>query len=209
MIREEAINLMRMILGFRTDLEAACITALQNAQISLELGPEKPWFLVSEISYADTVAGEPRVRVPTSMLQEVDNALMYYINDDAEKVELTKDEVDVLTRQYGNATSAAPKAYALDGLNFVFFPAPDAVYRIYMQFFEKDTTLDTNIENRWLKYIPNLLIGEAGLIISAAVRDKEAMKEFGRLRQEAALLLLSQNTDRDLANRELQIGGPH
>lgn len=216
MLRSAAVSLIQQQLGFRSDLSSEIITNLQHAQVMLEAGPTKPWFLISEDSYIDTVADEPRLALPTDFLEEVDSAVLRYVPDDLTdgEVDLRKDDYDILRKNYrdtttGTTEAGTPEAYALQGSYFWLFPTPDDEYRIRMIYYKRDTTLSTDVENGWLKWVPYLLIGKAGGMIAAALRDPAAVGTFRAWEQEGRLLLSSQNTARDMGNQTMQMGGPH
>lgn len=216
MLRSDAVTLIQQQLGFRSDLEDAIVTNLKRAQEMLENGPTKPWFLVSEDSYIDTTATEPRLPLPTDFLQETDTAVLRYVPatlTDGE-VDLKKDDFDVLRKNFfnqltGTIKTGPPEAYALQGSYFWLFPVPDAEYRIRQVYYKRDTTLSSDVENGWLKWVPFLLIGKAGGMIASALRDAAAVGIFQKWENEGRLVLVSQETDRAMANRDMQIGGPH
>ena len=216
MLRSAAVSLIQQQLGFRSDLSSEIITNLQHAQTMLEAGPTLPWFLVSEDSYIDTVDGEQRIALPSDFLQETDEAVLRYVPTtltDGE-VDLKKDFFDVLRKNYQDTTTGtteegSPEAYALQGSYFWIFPTPDDEYRLRMIYYKRDTTLSTDVENGWLKWVPYLLIGKAGGMIASALRDLAAVGTFQRWEQEGRLLLSSFETSRAMMNREMQMGGPH
>lgn len=216
MTRDEAVSIIQQQLGFRSDLSSEIVTNLKLAQTQLEAGPTKPWWLVAEDSYITTAISEQRLGVPSDFLQELDQAVLRYVPTtltDGEVI-LKKEDYDVLYKDYidddtGTLETGEPEAYALLGEYFRLFPVPDAEYRIRMIYYKQDTVLSSNVENGWLKRIPFLLIGKAGGMLASALRDAGALGTFQRWENEGRLLLLSQSTDREFANRELQMGGPH
>lgn len=216
MTRDEAVALIQEQLGFHSDLSTNIITNLKFAQQTLEKGPTKPWFLISEDSYIRTTAEEPRLPIPSDFLQETDEAVLRYVPDDITdgEVDLKKDFYDVLRKNYmdvdtGTVESGPPEAYALIGIYFRLFPTPDDDYLIRQIYYKSDTVLSSNVENAWLKHLPMLLIGKAGKQLASALRDSVAASTFGQWENEGRLLLLSQTIDREMANRDMQIGGPH
>lgn len=213
MTRDEAVALIQEQLGFRTTLSSNIITHLQLAQTTLEAGPTKPWFLISEDSFADTTAEEQRIAIPTTFLQEVEEAVLRYVPDDAElisdEIDLIKDDYDVLRKNYADSESGEPEAYCLLDGYFRLFPVPDDVYRLRMIYYKQDTVLSTNVENNWLKYVPLLLIGKAGRQIATALRDITAATVFQNWENEGRIILLSQTIAREMANRNMQMGGAH
>lgn len=213
MLRSAAVSLIQEQLGFRTDLESNIITHLQLAQIQLEKGPTKPWFLISEDSYTDTEADEQRLLIPEDFIQEADQCVIRYVPDDADEpsdeVDLRKDFFDVLRTNFAETASGPPQAYALVGNYFRLFPTPDDIYRLHMIYYKKDDVLDTDIENLWLEHAPKLLMGAAGKEIARALRDSAALATFMAWEQEDRLLLFGQNTAREMENMDMQVGGPH
>lgn len=211
MVRDDAIVLMQEVLGFRTGLNSTIIRHLKLAQQTLEEGPTLPWFLLSEDSYTTTVADEERILVPSDMLAEEDDVVLKYVPADTteEEVDLIKDEYDVLRKNFRGAEAGPPEYYALVGKYFRIFPTPDDTYTLRMIYYKKADLLDSNIENVWLANAPKVLMGSAGQTVAAAIRDVVAAAEFSRWEKEGRILMSQKKTDREMANRELQVGGPH
>lgn len=218
MTRDEAIALMQIQLGFRTDQSANLVTCLQAAQQQLELQPTKPWFLVSTDYTLTTVAETEAVALPTDFLQEIDEQVLRYIpdeDDDADddtsnEVDLVKDSYDVLRANFRDNVFGEPEAYALVGEYFRIFPTPDDEYTLKFIYYKKDTVLSSNVENGWLKWAPYLLMGKAGQLLSAGgLRDTGATQVFMGWEQQGAIALHAQNVAREMGNRDLQVGGPH
>ena len=218
MTRDEAVAIIQQQLGFRTDLTAVIITNLKLAQVQLEGGPTKPWFLVSERMTKRTTADDSRVAVPESMLQQVDMASVRFLPDDTmtdlKQVTLKKNDYDVLMENYkdvdtGGVLTGSPAAYALQGEYFHIFPTPDDQYLLQITIFQQDTVLNSNIENGWLKWAPFTLIGKAGWLVASATRDKDAQAAFKLIEQEGRLAIAGQDIARDMSDQTPQIGGPH
>lgn len=210
MTRDEAVAMIKIQLGFRTDQTDNIITALKFVQTELENGPTKPWFLLSEKTTITTTADEERVQLPTDFLMEhEENGLTYVPADtDEDPVALNKDDYDVLKAYWGNETGE-PEDYSLDGNYFRLFPIPDDTYTIHMFYYQRDDELDTNIENEWLKWCPKLMMGAAGKVIAGALRDKNAMAIFSGWEAEGKNELFRSNEARKATNTTPQIGGEH
>jgi hypothetical protein len=218
MTRDEAVAIIHQQLGFRSDLSSQIVTHMKLAQQQLELEPNKPWFLTSETLTTTTNLNDARVSIPSNMLEEYDNGALFYVpsdGDDAGKlIELKKDELDVLAKNFKDYTAdpvvgAYPQAYALRGSYFVLFPTPDDYYTLKIVIYKQDTILTSNVENNWLKYAPLVLIGKTLKMIATAPRDQVAKTTGQEWEREGRLALLASEETRDLANQELQIGGPH
>lgn len=210
MNRDTAVARIQEALGFRTDLVTVIQNALQDAQIDLELQPPIPWFLETEVSSNATVIGEERVIVPLNFLQDYeDDALWYFdgsLADADQWVLLQRKDLEYLRANFPG--SGKPKAYALVGQNYRIFPTPDAVFTLKQIYYKTDVILSSNVENDWLKYAPNLLIGEAGLLLPVAVRSPESTADFTRQAQKARVLLDHATEQRLNSNRRYVMGGP-
>lgn len=221
MTRDEAVALIKMQLGFRTNQDANIVTCLQLAQMQLELQPTKPWFLVSEDSYAFTTADEDRVALPSDFLEEIEDAVLRYVPEDStglgDEVDLVKDLYDELRKTFRSWTNSttdvqtgAPEAYCILNGYFRIFPTPDDVYRLRMIYYKKDDLLTSNIENGWLKWAPMLIMGKAGQMIAGGpLRDVDAVGVFKLWEAQGSLALNTQMVAREEANRRPQMGGRH
>jgi hypothetical protein len=217
MTRDEAVAEMHRQLGFRSDQTDNLVGYLKLAQTQLELEPELPWFLVSETLSTTTTADEPRIGVPSNMLEELDTSALFYVpssGDDAGKnLAIVKDEYDVLVNQYLDFDyedeEAYPRNYAIRGDYFILFPTPDAAYTVKINIYAQDTVLTSNIENRWLKYAPLLIMGKALQLSATGLRDQVAQATGKDWERQGRLALVARTNSRELANTELQIGGPH
>lgn len=213
MTRDEGVALIKQQLQARANSDSSIVSYMQLAQTTLESSPTKPWFLVSEDTFTTTSDGEERVALPTDFLCEVEEATFKYRPDDwpdEEEVDLIKDDYDVLRVNFREEDDGPPQAYALLGQYFRVFPLPDAAYQVRLIYYKQDTVLTTNVENNWLKYAPLLLLGSAGQLMGAGpLRDKDGMTIFDRWISTGLKLLQNQNVDREMRNREMQIGGPH
>lgn len=192
---------------------------MKLAQIQLEAEPLKPWFLISEDTYAETTEDEERIELPDNFLAETDEAVLRYVPDDPSEDDperdLVKEDYDQLRKKYrdedtGGILTGEPEAYALMGNYFRIFPTPDDTYTLHMLYYWKDDELDTNIENQWLKYVPLLVMGKAGKIISMGpLRDSGAWQVFDSWEKEGRAALANFIVSRDMMNKDLQVGGSH
>jgi len=209
MLRSTAIASIARRLGNRTNLDSAILTELQATQVTLEEDHAiRPWFLLTEIASATTTASEERVQLPTDFIGEYEYGTLYVYDSSAEDpwIELAKDDYDDLVAYHKGATGQ-PQSYALTGNYFRLFPTPDAAYTLKMLYYKKDTTLDSDIENQWLKYAPELLISETGKRMAAYIQNKISYAMFEAEAERALKRLLVQNTSREVTNSELDMGG--
>jgi hypothetical protein len=125
--------------------------------------------------------------------------------DGTRLVELKKGFHDRLVSAH--TAFGAPKRYALVGDYFLLRPVPDTVYEIRTRFFLQDTILSgPEVENKWLKYAPYMLIGDAGAIMATALRDKEAVAVFQAMFADARRRLSVDGVEREMANLHESVG---
>jgi hypothetical protein len=212
MTRDEVVTLVLSRCGNRqadTNLRAAAELELKLVQTRLEEKEWLPWFLLSTQETAPLTIGEPRLRVPERFLLEYDEGALFLTNSAGDEVELPKEEYDLLRGKYLNTDPNTPETYALRGEYFYFFPTPNAEYPVRMVYFKGQPVLDTDIENRWTKHAPHLLVAELGVVIAGQYTNDAAKKDLfvqQTTREENALM--KKHEARDMANRELQMGGP-
>lgn len=208
MNRDAAVGWVQHNLGRRTDLVTECQNALIAAQVALEGEDFLPWFLRTEVATATTTAGEERVAAPDDFIREWEEDALYILDSDSEWVRLTKNELGALRDAYKGVAADFPVDYALDGFYFRLFPTPDDIYTLKMIFYAHDTALSTNIENKWLKYAPWMVIGRAVTIMAPGLRDKVAQAEGPRIEAEAKNRLVRSSEALDHTSRRYQMGGP-
>jgi hypothetical protein len=216
MLRDDAAAIMQTMLGFRTDQAANIVTMLQFAQTLLETGVPKPWFLLSEDSLVQTTAGDERVEVPQDFLAEHDTLPFRfrpasYPTED--ETQLRKDDYEILKKNFAPSTitpgsQQIPQAYAKVGNYFRIFPLPDTNYMLRLIYYAKDQVLTTNIENQWLKVVPDLIMGKAGRFLCTGLRDAGAKTEFERMESDGMASLIRANTEQEVSNTTPQMGGP-
>lgn len=219
MLRDLAVAQIKQILGFRSDKDAEIVEGLQFQQEDLENQATLPWFLRAEDTTLVTTVDAERLTPPVGFIREWDEDAVYIkfvepvtLHETWEP--LYKDISPKFLRTSINnrlidpsSDERRPLAYAFDGTDFLLFPTPDAVYELKMIFYKKDALLTTNIENKWLKRLPYLLIGKAGLILAASLRDKDAVSVFAAFVATGMKQLNDVTTDRDMAGAKLVIGG--
>jgi hypothetical protein len=219
---DEAADEMMLILGNRTDtaMRDKCKTAIQRAQRYLEknwISRPLPWFMLSERSDSTTAGDEERVELPDDFVEEYENDGLWVIDDNGGEHLLKKFDADTLREvqqqrtDYGTITGLdpldIPTQYALTGKYFRLFPAPNRVLSVRMMYYR---TLDLpslgSDENEWLNNAPYAVIGWAGERLATGIRDQTAVQMFSQWKQGGIAALDIKTTERDLANRRMQMG---
>jgi hypothetical protein len=212
MTRDEIVTLIKRTCGYRKTGDSDIVENMNLVQIQLERGPTYPWFLLSERAQILCSIGDERIPLPNDFLAEDEDDTIWIevtTDDPTTQEPLAKDEKDLLRDKYRNS-SGQPVAYAMSGEYVRLFPIPDAAYKLWMQYYQKqESVLSGNIENKWLKYAPEVIMGEAGYLYAAGLRDSNAMAVFDTMRKSARLVLEVENEEKKHSNRRYQIGGPH
>lgn len=217
MLRDTAVARVKQILGFKQNLDTEIVQAMLETQEMLEREATLPAFLVKDYSAFAlvTTVGIRNVNLPAEFIRENQRDSLFVIdpNDTTLARHLVlKDEKDFLEIRYPiEEGNQLPKGYAklwVNGVNmFQMFPVPDKAYSLIGTFYGKDTTLATNVENGWLREIPELIIAGAGLKIAAGLRDKEALAMFGVMQQTGMMKLVNKETAEEEAGAKRVVGG--
>ena len=211
--RTRAIKRMNRILGFRAsaDNTESIVEALQDAQTTLEQREILPWFLESEQAYTTTTSGEERVQLPSDFLMEYEDGAFWFLDttitdqSESQYKKLVKTDIELARRLY--YIPGKPMAYVLAKDYFRIFPQPDAAYQVRMVYYQSDDVLNSNIENRWLKYASDLLIGTAGVEIARSLRNVHAEEIFNAMVTTGAAIVERKTQARKHQNRRYVMGG--
>jgi hypothetical protein len=204
MFRAEAITIIKRGLGFRQTQDAAIIAALKEAQRDLELGQTLPnWLLefdVPVIVAADTgLATTP----PGFIRLHEDYPVWHQPYVGANLIELGRKRGNEAGLPYHKNV---PYFVLRDKETLEFVPPLATDSLAYVTYYKGAALLDSNLENEWLKFAPNYLIGLAGAKVAGDVRDKGAMEKFGIMAKIGSRGLLGDIIEDELAGRPLILG---
>jgi len=152
-----------------------------------------------------TVANVRTIPVPADFIREWDEDQMSIATSDGSIQSLVKDELGFLRIRFPDTGS--PQNYALVNDLFYFFPLPDQVYPISGTYYANDAILSTNIENKWLLHLSELIIGKAGFLLASGLRDKDALQIFAAMSQAGGMKLANMTTANDAAGAKPVMGG--
>jgi hypothetical protein len=97
-------------------------------------------------------------------------------------------------------------AYYLSETRIVLLPSNHQPASLRVEYFHQEPVLDTNIENKWLKYVPDLLIGNTGASMAKTLQDQSAYDEFSQLASLAWGALYAEGIERKVAGRQYILG---
>lgn len=217
MLRDAAVARVKQGLGFKKNLDAEIVIAFQELQADLETSSELPFFLRKKYaaSFA-TVASTRTVNAPTDFIREWDDDPLSIIYTDGTNTsytqELIKDSPAFLKLRWPQETLpltslSVPKGYARINDTFYFYPLPSQVFTFDGSYYAKDDLLTTNIENKWLKELPYILIARAGLQLAQGLHDDKALTTFGAMNDIFTAKLHLMTTADDQAGAKPVIGG--
>ena len=208
MTRDEAVALLEDRLGNRgTTFDALIVTEMKAAQTRLEMLPQLPWFLLTHSTDLATVSGTKTVELPSSFLMEDEYSQLFLIDDDGNFRRVIKKTYDTLRGSGHFDSDSLPIFFALQKSTLYFFPTPSGGNTIDWFFFAQDTVLSSNVENEWLKYVPELLVAAAGLRVARYMRSAELIQLFTQDYKDALGEMLLQDEARRQASLDAYMGG--
>jgi hypothetical protein len=184
-LRSVAVTRIQDGLGFATRQSDKIILRLQEAQRELELGKTLPKFLLREDQTFTLLAGTHSVALPTEFARLDDDNPPYFT-----AVGATIPTFVTIKRSYKDAveanasdTPASPKVAVIRYATMDFIVPADTDYGFTWNYYFHAGLLTSDVENRWLQYAPEWLIGEAGYRMAFDARDKDAMANFDSMRK--------------------------
>lgn len=209
MDRDNAVIRVQQALSFKTTLSAQIVLALQDSQIELEQDAFLPWFLQTDIVDLATINGTETVTLPPGFLREVEDDALYYFDGTANVDErftvLGKSDTEFLRGLHPG--EGKPKMYALEPTFFRIFPTPDAIYVLKLMYYKAALPLTSNIENKWLLYAHELMIGEAIMKIAQPINDASAEKKGEQMSARGRARLITGTEARTQENNRPVMGG--
>ena len=208
MLRDAALSRVKVMLGFKQNLDADILQAMVETQEDLERSSELPYFLRKNYLDWETEEGVRNLTVPTDFIREWDDDQLFAINDELMETPIVKDQEGFLRLRWPIQLGwGTPKKYARVYKDIHLYPTPDKIYTLNGAYYAKDLPLTTNIENKWLKELPYILIARAGLMLAAGLRDKDGMSAFSSLNEIMTAKLHQMTVADDAAGSRPIIGG--
>lgn len=211
MTRNEARQQVLDLLGWNASptVSLKVDAALRFVQNELESEATLPFFLRKVDDTLVTIAGENIIARPDDFIRlwDDDPFSLIFTNDTGglANVPLEKGSQRSLRQKFNG--NEFPMGYSEVGEEFQLYPVPTQVYPLIITYYARDRKLDTDIENLWLKYLPGLMIGRAGFIVSAGMHDAVAQPLFGAMAAAGTEKLAQMSTAQDEAGSRPVIGG--
>ena len=207
MMRSEAITIIKRGLGFRQTQDAAIIAALKQAQRDAELGQTLPNWLLSFDQPIVTTAGSPIVTLPPGFIRFANEYVPYYTNADLAVVTLPLRHNLEAKEAYLTSRAEDPQVFVQQTKTRGYLvPTPKTSFTLFVTAYKSAEVLDSEIENAWLRFAPNYLIGMAGTHVAGDLRDRGAAEKFGTMAKIGHKALIGDIVEDELAGRALVMG---
>ena len=218
MLRDAAVDILMKRLGniqneaLRQDIINEMVVAQETV---LEGDVFHPWFLVSEEASSQTIIGDERVLLPTDYLMPWEYGGLFRFDDtlDDPYVEMDREDWDIIKEQLNY--SDTPTCYDIAGQYLLMRPLADAIYPLRFWYIGREPSLAgtygdtaTNIENNWLKYAADWLIGEVGMVIADQYLSykPDRVKKFEQQAIRGRNRLLATNVEQEEALKRRVMG---
>lgn len=213
MTRDEAVIEILQELSYRRGGEAEVITQLQRSQLSLEqVGKTLPYFLRVVDQTLTLTVDQDYVLFPDDFIKEVEEAPIRYSDAAGNpSIRYLRKSDDKGLREYYTDSSSTVLRGGPSGYTFLvdrmrIFPTPDQAYGLIWDYYAHDVPLTSNIENKWLKYNPDILMGHAGHRLAKRKRSPEAAAVFQGMFADGQRQLISDNEERERTNSSRYLG---
>jgi hypothetical protein len=215
MNRDQAISRVAFRLGNRTqqDFLDQILEEMLLAQTILEQSAELPWFLASSVNAlsAFPAVGSESFLMPADFLRMLDEGEggFWVLNPESGMLQRLslRWSYEELAQQFTSEPSDLPLYLAIVGLYGYVRPVPDADYAYSANYYAADETLETNIENKWTKYAPDLIIAQTMKQVAESLQDTTALAQADRDLARATDRLVRSNVARREMGYERIIGG--
>lgn len=215
---EEAVQRILDGLGFRssTSLRLVVEKRLREAQWFLETGKTLPHFLKKSDEEILLEPGDRIFPLPDRFIREFDEELPHYVPPDGSRTVFLErwrysDAVKRFGPGNGNEATGAPRIYTLrhdsEFGGFLDFIIPvDKAYTLLWSYYKGAALLDVAVNNQWLQFAPDWLVGEAGWRVAMDIRDERAIQVFDQLRTSGRMSVFHEEFVLDEAAGQFAMG---
>ena len=211
MLTTVLVSQVKMLLGFKQNLDDEIFSSMVAVQEDLERAPELPYFLRKHYSNLYTIPTVTTLDTPEDFIREDDNDQLFILDQNGKEHPLVKDLEGYLRMRWPYFEGAKiPQNYARVDKSFHFYPTPDNVYYLHGTYYGKQDALNLDPlveENKWQSELPYLLIARAGLLLASGLRDAAAVQTFGQMNEIMSAKLHTMTTADDQAGMKPIIGG--
>lgn len=207
MKRDDARQQIMDMLGWSKSPEVSLKVdaTLRFIQNELETEATLPFFLRKEDTEQVTNVNDNIIPRPNDFIRLWNEDPIRIVAGDGSITKLVQGPQSVLRLRFNG--SSMPGGFTEVGEDFLMYPVPMDTYPLIFTYYANDDVLWANTENKWLKYLPGLLIGRVGFIIATGMRDPTAQQIFGGLAAAGTEKLNQMSTAQDESSGKPVIGG--
>lgn len=207
MMRSEAITIIKRGLGFRQTQDAAIVAALQQAQRDLEHGKTLPNWMLEFDAAMPVTANVSTVTTPSLFLRLHEEYQPYYLDTTGNRVYLPRKNLMEALDAYKGSTLTLPQVFVLlNNTTIKLIPTPVTSFTMWLTYYMGEPILSSEIENAWLKFAPNYIVGMAGMSVAGDLRDAGALQKFSSMAKMGAQAFFGDVVEEELAGRPLIMG---
>lgn len=199
----------------RSQLESEILLIQASLEGGVKCGQQDqgvffPWFMYKEAAALALGVSTETVALPSDFVAEYDeehgHALWYY-NASHEQVwvPVKKDTLGIIRARH-SGVDVAPSAYAIVGENIYVRPLVTSALLLRLAYYGQQTTLVTNVENNWLKYAPDVMVGELVSACGEIVHNEAMVTKGEAASKQARDRLYAMHVQREEAARQRQRG---
>ena len=209
MIRADAVKRVQQLLGFRTDLQEDIEIALRQAQEKAENGSMHflPWFLRKDFT-ATIQPADTDVLLPQDFIREYEHDVDAVFVSGLGPIK----RVPHISSE-GQGSMIGGFSYAIkydadeEASILTFWPRFSQEAVLTISYYAEARILDGDIENSWLKYASQYIIGLAGEVIAEGLKDMKAVERFLNEQSEGRSAILVQDAAYRSGTHKPQFGG--
>ena len=207
MLRNAAVDIIASRLGKRTDLRDEIISEM-DLIIGTELEKTGTYYIwqLSAFTSASLAAGASSLSLSGIIAFHEETPLYRSIPGDAVLAKLHYSDAIVPVGDPSLSPTGFPEAWTWDGVDQISFDkVTDQIYNIWYRAYMAASSIaglysdsGTNLENSWLKYAPDLVIGATGERMAINLRAPELAQMFNAQKMAAVARCYTE----DIARRE-------
>lgn len=205
----ELIDRVALRLGSRTNpaLRPKIVIEVNAAIELLEQASFLPWFLQDYDTTLATITSTDTINLPANFLREIEEAKPWFVDteNDNDRVELKKREVDFITKRNRSDVLSYPQVYAIRNTKMLIGPACDRIYTINFPYYKASgNPLADNgsaATNPWLIKASAWVLNLAGSIVAGLhLQNPKLAQQLQGYAGAARTEMLKSHTAREMQN---------
>lgn len=201
MIGNDVVSIIQEKLGFRSDLNTNILAKMNEAMRLLEKGRTLPKFLIEEDVPLTTVANQRYISLPAGFIKvDDDGHPNIEFTDGTGLIYLKQGPWPQLRQIFQSTEAGIPRAFTLRKTQIWFHPVPVDAYDLVWSYYKHDNDITGAAENNWLRELPYLIAGKAGLSMAQNLNsNSDIIRYFEGMAREWAIASHYETSENDTA----------